>query len=1001
MKKMLRYLFTITLFCTLSFVSLGQQMIKGTVKASDTGESLPGVNIIVKGTTRGTMTDYNGNFVIEVNQNDKTLVVSFLGYIDQEIAITNQTVLDIVLQVKSTDIQEVVVVGYGTQKTKDLTAPIVTVKGSDLSKQIASNPMNALQGKVTGVQIINSGAPGSSATVKIRGVGSIGDYAKPLYVVDGVFVDNIDFLNSSDIEDLTVLKDASASAIYGVRAANGVILITTKKGKSGEPIISYESYVGVQVPVNIMKMANKDQYVTLMNEANANIAGYTPLDPNDYPTSTSWYNQLVRSATMTNHNIDISGSTDKSSYSIGGNYLYQNGIMDAKNYYQRYNLRARFDQKVNNYLKIGVNAIFSNYDKYSPNNDVFFSAYVNPPVYPVYDDSNTDAYPIKFGSPQQYGFGNQYGNPVATAYYNNNYEKGRKQVISLYAEFEIIKDKLTFKTSYNQDVNNWNSRDYTPEFYVGGSQGVKSSTLSKTSGTSSKLISDNLLTFKNTTGNSSYSILLGQSTRVEKEETLSGSALNVPNFDSQSLYLVNGSYLNRFAWDGASRYNGLSFFTRGTYNYKDKYLATFTFRADGSSKYQEKWGYFPSVGLGWNITQENFTRINNLFTNLKLRANWGMLGNDNIPSNSSIILGQTGAGSSAVFGDILVDGVGAQTVLQNYLKWETVTEFDLGVDFTLKNNKLSGEIDYYRRVTHNVVFYAPLGAGGGVTELLGNNGNVLNTGIELNINWKNSITKDLDYHIGFNATTIHNEVLKLEGKEYIAGAYVRSGYTTRTAVGHPIGSFYGYEIAGVYKSEAEALLDPVSQTIKDKGFFKYKDQNGDKVIDDKDKIYLGSPTPWLIAGIDFGMNYKNFDFSISFTSQVGNKILNAKRMNRDVFTDGNYDADFYENRWTSSNKSNKYPSAEAYNYSYTQQANDFFVENGFYVRIQNVQLGYTIEKIRFIPKLRIYATAQNPFTFFTYNGFTPEIGGSPISSGVDNTVYPMQAIYSLGLKMIF
>lgn len=1001
MKQLRWLLFTYALIGLGSNVAYGQQYLKGTVKGSDTGESLPGVNIIIKGTTRGTMTDYDGNFQIELLESDKTLLISSLGYIDQEIGIGNQTVLNIILQVKSTNIQEVVVVGYGTQKTKDLTAPIVTVKGSELSKQIASNPMNALQGKVSGVQIINSGAPGSSATVKIRGVGSIGDYANPLYVVDGVFVDNIDFLNSSDIENLTVLKDASASAIYGVRAANGVILITTKKGKSGEPVVSYEGYVGVQIPVNIMEMASKDQYVTLMNEANANIAGYTPLNANDYPTSTSWYDNLVRSASMTNHNIDISGSTNKSSYAIGGNYLYQNGIMDAKNYYQRYNLRTRFDQEVNSYLKIGVNAIFSNYDKYLPNNNAFFSAYTNPPVYPVYDDSNSNAYPIKFGSPQQYGFGNQYGNPIATAFYNNNYEKGRKQVISAYAEFEILKDKLTFRTSYNQDINNWNSRNYTPEFYVGGSQGVKNSTLNKTSGSSSKLIVDNLLSFRNSNGNSNYSVLLGQSTRVEKWESLSGSALNVPGFDNQSLYLVNGSFRNRFAWDAASRHNGVSFFTRGTYNYKDKYLATFTFRADASSKYQEKWGYFPSIGLGWNITQENFARINNLFTNLKLRASWGMLGNDNIPANSSERLGQTGAGSSAVFGDKLVDGVGAQTVLQNYLKWETVTEFDLGVDFTLKNNKLSGELDYYHRVTHNVVFSAPIATGGGVAELLGNNGSVLNTGIELSLNWNDKISNNWNYHININATTIHNEVLELEGRENIPSGLIRGNYSTRTAVGHPIGSFYGYEIAGVYKSESEALLDPVSQTIKDKGFFRYKDQNGDKVINDEDKVYLGSPTPWLIAGINLGINYKQFDLSVSLTGQIGNKILNAKRMNRDVFTDGNYDADFFENRWTSSNKSNEYPSAEAYNYSYTQQANDFFVENGFYARIQNVQLGYTLNTIPHIAKLRLYITAQNPYTFFTYNGFTPEIGGSPISSGIDNSVYPMQAIYSFGVKMIF
>jgi hypothetical protein len=389
------------------------------------------------------------------------------------------------------------------------------------------------------------------------------------------------------------------------------------------------------------------------------------------------------------------------------------------------------------------------------------------------------------------------------------------------------------------------------------------------------------------------------------------------------------------------------------------------------------------------------------FDYLKLRASWGMLGNDNVPANSAMTLGQTGAGSSGIFGDKLVDGIGAQTVVQNYLKWEVVNEFDVGLDFELAGGKITGETDYYHRVTNNVVFYAPIATGGGIAELLGNNGSVLNQGIELNISYKKKISENASYHIGLNATTIFNKVLKLEGRESIPGASIRGGYTTLTTVGHPIGSFYGYEIAGVYGSEAEALQDPVSQAIKDKGYFKYKDQNGDNIINDKDKVFLGSPIPWLVAGINFGFNYRQFDLTLGLQGQVGNKILNAKRMNRDVFTDGNYDQDFYKKRWTPDNKSDKYPSAEAFNYSFIQQANDFFVQNGSYVRIQNIQIGYTTEKIKFIPKFRIYLSAQRPFTFFTYDGFTPEVSGTPIASGIDNSVYPMQAIYSIGLKMNF
>jgi len=971
----------------------------GTV-TDESNESLPGVSVFVKGTTRGTSTDLDGRFSIMAAPSE-TLVFSMVGMVTQSIPVGNNTHLNIIMQQEATALEEVVVVGYGTQRAKDLTAPIVKVGGDDLSKQATSNAMQALQGKASGVQIINSGVPGSGASIKIRGIGSIGDYANPLFVVDGVFVDNIDFLSSSDIEDITILKDASAAAIYGVRAANGVLLVTTKKGRSGEPSVSYDSYVGIQVPVNIMRLATKDQYVSVLNEANEDTPGYVPKDPAAFPVSTDWYQELVRTAPMSNHSFDISGIADKSNYSLGGSYLFQDGIMDAHNQYERLNLRMRLDQNVNDYIKIGVNNVFSRYNRYNPNEGAFFGAFVNPPVYPVYDPTNDEAYPIKFGAPQTYGFGNSYGNPVATAYYPDNYEKGNRVVISAYAEFYPIKDALTFKISYNQDIGNYFPRNFTPAYYVGGSQGIRKSNLTKTSGNWSNQIIDNLLTYNNASGKHKYTVLLGQSTRIERSEFITGSAQDVLGIDDPSKYIVTGSYKDRNVYDGGALYHGLSFFTRGTYSYDNRFLGTITFRADGSSKYQKKWGYFPSVGLGWNVSEEEFMKDSKWFSFLKVRASWGLLGNDNVPANSTVIIGQTGPESSGIFANQLVDGVGAQTVLQNFLRWEVVSEYNAGVDFVTRNTKLSGELDLYSRITDNVVFYAPIATGGGVADLLANNGKVLNAGVELSLRWNDKITDDLTYNIGFNATTIYNRVLELEGRDYIPGAYVRGNYTTRTAVGHPIGSFYGYEIDGVYASEREALTDPVSQTIKLPGFFKYKDQNGDNVIDDKDKVYLGSPIPWLITGLDFGLNYKQFDVSLSLYSQVGNKILNAKRMIRDVFADGNYDQDFVENRWTPENMSDKYPSAQAYNTSFIQQANDFFVEDASFIRIQNVQIGYTTQKIKMVKMLRVFLSAQRPYSFFTYNGFTPEIGGSPISAGVDNSVYPMQAIYSLGLKVNF
>jgi TonB-linked SusC/RagA family outer membrane protein len=995
------YIFMIALL--FSGTLLAQNLnVQGVILDKKTGETLIGATVLQKGSNNGTVTNLDGKFTISVPKN-AVIEISYLGYTSEEITVLNETNLKILLNSNTRNLDEVVVVGYGTQKAKDMTAPISTIKGSDLNKQIAANPMSALQGQMSGVQIVNSGEPGAGPSVKIRGVGSIGDYANPLYVVDGVFVDNIDFLSSGDIEDLTVLKDASASAIYGVRAANGVVLVTTKKGKLNQTNISYDGYVGLQMPTNVMKLANTQQYVQLINEANANLPGNIPISASIYPASVDWYSQLLRNALTHSHSLDISGATDNTNYSVGVNYFYQDGIMNATNDYQRYNFRARLDQKVSDWLKIGVNAIVSDYTKNIANNEAFFKAYVSPPVYPVYDPTNTTAYPVDFGAPQKYGFGAVYANPVAIAYYNNNKETGIKTVFSTYAEISLIKNKLTFKTSYNLDFNSLRASNYSPEYIVGGSQGQNQSSLSKTFGQNYRQIIDNLLTYIDKIDQNSFSVLLGQSTRLERSYSMFGSALNVPYVDEQSLYLSLGSPSTLFVSDNRNvfAYNGLSYFTRATYNYDDKYLATFTFRADGSSKYQQKWGYFPSIGLGWILTGENFMKEQETFDYLKFRTSWGMLGNDNVPANSAVTLGSSGIGSSAVFGDDkLYDGIGAQTVIQNTLNWEVVTEFNAGFDFSTIHQKLKGELDYYNRVTNNAVFYAPISSGGGTATLLGNWGTVQNQGIELSLNWHDNITKDLTYNVGFNATTIDNKVLSLNGKrDYIPDGLIRGEYTTRTQVGHPIGAFYGYEIDGVYATQGDALRSPISQDIMAPGFFKYKDQNGDNLINEKDKVFLGSSIPWLTTGLDLGLNYRSWDVSLTLQGQLGNKILNAKRMNRDIFTDGNYDLDFYTNRWTSTNKSNTYPSAEAYNSSFTQQANTFFVEDGSYIRVQNIQVGYNLNYIKGIKNLRIYLSAQRPLTLFSYRGFSPEVSGGPTTNGIDTSTYPMQAVYTVGLKL--
>ena len=431
-----------------------------------------------------------------------------------------------------------------------------------------------------------------------------------------------------------------------------------------------------------------------------------------------------------------------------------------------------------------------------------------------------------------------------------------------------------------------------------------------------------------------------------------------------------------------------------------------TFRADGSSKYQQKWGFFPSIGLGWNISDEPFMKSQKVVNYLKLRASWGMLGNDNVPANDINIVGLPGIGTSAVFGQTVVDGVGAQTVYQNYLRWEVVNETNVGVDFAFLDSRLSGDLDFYYRVTNNVVFHAPIATGGGVASLLANNGKVLNMGVEMSLKWADKVG-DFGYNVGMNATFNRNRVLALEGRDNIPGCNVNGAYATMTQVGYPIGAFWGYQVDGVFRNDAQAMLSDVKQDGAEAGHLIYHDFSGpdgvpDGKISSEDRVYLGSPLPWLTLGLNFGFTWKNLDFSMVMNANIGNKIFNLKRLNKQVFPEGNYDLDFYQHAWREDAPSSTYPSPKALKESLQAQSNSFFVEDGSMFRIQNVQLGYTFRNVFKTGSIRVYASAQRPLSLFKYHGFTTEIGGSPIENGIDgSSVYPMQSIYTLGVNLNF
>lgn len=1011
MKKKLVFILMSLLFVVGAYA---QRMVtvQGVVTDATFKEPVIGANIVVKGTTLGTICDVDGKYVLENVPADGTLVFSFIGMKTVEVKVDGKTTVNVELSDDVQKLEDVVVIGYGTSKAKDLTAPISVVKSDQIASQATTSPMSALQGKVPGMNVVSSGAPGSGPKVTIRGLGSFGD-TSPLYVVDGMFYDNINFLNNSDIQEISVLKDASAAAIYGVRAANGVVIITTKKGKRNTKArITYNGYVGVQTATNVLDMANSHEYATLVLEANRQ--AYEPLvkasiekfggnyDSLTFGADTDWYDELLRPALMTNHGVDIAGGSEKATYAVGVNYLYQNGIMDTRNSYNRLNFRANFDFEATDWLKVGSNIVISNSEQYNAENSAWLAAYNMPSLIPVYDYSRSDdeAFPEKFASPQQIGLTNNFSNPVAIAKYNNNSLNENFQVMAnFFAELNLIPNKLKFKTSYSQDFSLIRGRVYVQPYLVSSLQQNSESRLTKTDTNYYNYIWDNTLTYTDSWGSHNLNVLLGQSARQEQMRKLEGKATNVPGDYDEYLYLTQGNATGREVSDDGSCYRGLSYFARASYDYAGKYLLSLTMRADGSSKYQNKWGYFPSVGAAWVMSDEDFFKKQEVIDYMKVRASWGQLGNDHVSASDGFASIVTGTSASGVFGNTTLPGF-QNTSYFSWLGWEKVEEFNVGVNFAVLDSRLNVDVDYYNRMTKNAVISTTLPFS--TQTLAGNNGEIENSGVDIQLNWCDKIGKDFSYYAGVNLSTLRNRVKSLNGAPYIYGGSAES--RTINLVGEEMQSYYGYKVLGVYQNQAQIDADPIAKANGlEPGDFIYEDINNDQVIDDKDRQILGSNIPRLTYSFNLGFQYKNLEFSLSTFGQAGNEIYNRKRAVRYTQANFNFDKDFYDNRWTGEGSTNTYPSAKgmlkAWNNSHT---NSFFVEKGNFFRIQNIMLAYNFRNIRMggytLPGVKLSLTADRPFTYFTSNGFTPEISQN---FGWDEGVYPLAATYTFGLTIDF
>jgi TonB-linked SusC/RagA family outer membrane protein len=990
-------------------VAFGQERsISGTVSDRSTNESLPGASVMIKGTSIGSITDIDGKFTLKIPSGENTLVVSYIGFETVEMPVAGQTVFNIQLVPSKTSLQEVVVVGYGSAKVKDLTSSITTVKSEDIIRTPASQPLQALQGKVAGMQVVTGGGPGSQPIVRIRGIGSFPgrENEAPLYVVDGMFFDNIDFLNPTDIASMSVMKDASAAAIYGVRAANGVVLIETKSGAYNQKTeITYNGYFGYQLAQNVVKMANSQQFTIMAMESGSEADqtfilnamqryGRSRVDPKIPEPNTDWYSEILRPAPMHNHSLDFSGGTEKARYSLGANYFYQDGIMDMENNYERLNLRAKMDIKATNWLTVGGNLIFSNALKNNEQNGAWNDAYFAVPIMPVYDTMNKDANPTNYSNAQDLGYRSGQ-NPFPAMDFNLDRMKIKKLMTNFYVELNLIPKTLTFKTSYNYSYTDIDQRIINLPWFIGNSFQNPNATITRNRSNYNNHIWDNVITFNKDFNKHNLTVMAGTSFKDEGFQYLTARAQNFPTGMEQSWYIDLSDIIvaDAVSDDGLRQY-GMSYFGRISYNYNNKYLFYTTLRADGSNKYQQTWGYFPTFGLGWVVTEEKFIKKNDILNYFKLRASWGQLGNDKIQASDGALT--TGVYTTSM-GGIKYTGT---VVSSSYseLEWEMTEETDIGFTARFVENKLSAEFDWYNRDTKNAAIPVNIPVVGG--SVLKPVGTIRNSGIELALEWTNeAFDGKLKYSVGANFTTLKNKAIDLYGQKYIDGGTAE--FRQRTYVDEPLMAFYGWEVAGVYQNQAEIQADSVAiDNDLVPGDFRYVDQNNDGNIDGDDRVILGSYFPDFIYGANISLNYMNFDFSLSIYGQEGNKVLNRKRGELIWTSDGNLDADLATNRWHGEGTSDEYPSAAGLRKGWNQKMSDYFVEDGSFFRIQNIQLGYTLKNQDWLkgnfPEVRVYFTAERPLTLFKYNGFTPEV-----ASGWDSQTYPVAAIYTVGLNVKF
>lgn len=1022
--------FILLILALLPFSAFAQVKVSGTVTDSATKESMIGAGVLVKGTTNGVVTDVDGHYEITVPSGDVVLEFTCIGYSAKSIPVSGRSVINVAMDVDATVLDDVVVVGYSVQKKRDVLGAVSKVTGTELTKVPVASVSQSLQGRIAGVEVTSqTGAPGSSISVRVRGSSSISSSNDPLYIVDGIPVESgLNNISPNDIENITVLKDASSAAIYGSRASNGVVLVTTKSGQKGSARISYNMQSGVQFHGHLTPMTNTAEYIQMYNEAatadNASSVVKRPLIEGEYLKDFADVNhvkEIFQVAPINSHELSVSGGNDKTQYLVSGSYYGQKGIIRTTNY-QRGSLRSNITSQVKDWLKVGlnINGSLSSQRMVSSSGDGYGSgeggsvvryAFFRNPAIPVYDSEGNYV-----DLPSEY-----YGNSSYNTFFGDGYSPEglidntdrTSKTKSLLATGNILINftkNIFLNTTAGVDYRDYTLRVFNPTW--GSNNRINSSNnLDVNKVNDLNWTVNSTFNHRMNFGAHSVNYLVGTELIKNHEESVGLSDTQFADTSKNLVYVGLGNGINR-ATQGESGSALMSFFASANYNYQSKYYVSAIIREDGSSRFSKKnrWGTFYSVSAGWNMEEEDFLKGLEAVNKLKIRAGYGAIGNQNIGLYA--YNDRYTPNYYYAIGTGVVNGY-AQTALANEnLKWETSNQVNVGVDYEGFNNTFGVSVDYYYKVTKDMLVQesVPLSVGN-LSAPWVNNGSVLNTGVDIEMFYRRNF-KDWGFDVTLNGGYLHNEVLSLNSP--IQSGRVDSGvYATLTQVGHPIGSFYLYQMEGIFQSNTEIMLHAnqgASGTIVP-GDVKYKDINNDGVIDEKDRTFCGSAIPKFTAGLNLALNYKNWDFSMFFQGAFGQKIFSQINYDIEGYYRGfNLTKRYYKEHWTETNHSNTQPRASWSGKTNNVKASTRFLEDGSYVRLKNIQLGYNFKMKENCPvsSCRLYVAGSNLLTFTKYSGLDPEMTVSTNSSsegdranGIDWGTYPVARSVTLGLNITF